>query len=311
MINWIKQIYNRHRKKIWKAILCIALFLILLRVLNSMSERANEKKINEALNEQNQAGYTEFKIDNQSKKIESNTSIYNYEVTEKEIENTEKILDQFFDYCNSKKIEQAYEMLTNECKETCYPTVDIFEKNYYNNIFKGEKRIYSYRKWNINTYLVNIENDILEAGKITEDNKKKVDYITIVDDKLNISTYVGRENINKLESKDFGVSILVKSKDTFMNYEIYNLEITNNSDKNISLGSNQSSKNIYLVDSNENKYEVYNHEIAPDELNIDKNSTKRISLKFASNYIWDKKIKQIVFSEALLSSEVEKLVIEL
>ena len=69
-----------------------------------------------------------------------------------------------------------------------------------------------------------------------------------------------------------------------MEYEIYNIEIQNNSTGTVILDEDSSSKNIYLEDKNGVKYTWYNHEIAKNDITIEKGFKKEVSIKFNKEY---------------------------
>ena len=49
--------------------------------------------------------------------------------TDSEINN--EIIDNFMELCNSRNTEAAYNLLSDECKEVYFPTIDYFINNYY------------------------------------------------------------------------------------------------------------------------------------------------------------------------------------
>ena len=57
-------------------------------------------------------------------------------------------------------------MLTDKCKELVYPSLKSFKLNYYDNVFKGEKKAYSFENWFGNTYYVKLTSDALSTGKV-------------------------------------------------------------------------------------------------------------------------------------------------
>lgn len=88
-----------------------------------------------------------------------------------------------------------------------------------------------------------------------------------------------------------------------MDYEIYNLAIQNNSNKDILLDTSNDTKSIYLLDGKEMKYYFYNNEIIENKLLIKGDFTNSLKIKFASTYSSNKKIKKIVFSKVVLDYE--------
>lgn len=302
----IVRIYNQNRKKIWKAILIVAFFIIIFQAINYYVGKSNEEEIERLMNGTNSlpTNTSNNNANNNSSSMAiSNTSgISGGTVSDENLENAQSLLDKFFGYCNSRNLSEAYNMLTDECKELIYPSLELFESNYYNNIFNGEQKIYSFENWRNNTYLVTIEENSLATGKVSSDTEKKVDYVTIVDDKLNISTFIGRTTINKTTTSN-GITVVVNSKDTYMDYETYNITVTNNTGKTICLASLDSSDNIYLLDDNDIKYGVYNHELLQSSLVLKNYYSEEYSLKFYSSYVSTKKIEGLVFSSVYMDYE--------
>ena len=55
----------------------------------------------------------------------------NEAVTEEQVkENKELIIDQFIKYCNSKDINNAYNLLSDDCKNEVFKNIETFNNNY-------------------------------------------------------------------------------------------------------------------------------------------------------------------------------------
>lgn len=83
------------------------------------------------------------------------------------------LVNQFLDYCKNGQVEQAYEMLSENCKKDLYPTQQEFENKYYKKLFTEQKDteiIYTEE----DKYEIRFYESILEAGSV--ENRK---YITI------------------------------------------------------------------------------------------------------------------------------------
>lgn len=290
----IVRLFNKNRKKIIKAIIFIAFIIILIQILNHF---AANNDINEVRVSNTNSGN---KVDNEmNSQIENNSSAITGDVVENEIlEQDNTIINKFITFLNNRDLESAYEMLTNECKEEIYPSIDLFENNYYNNIFDGETKIYSIRNWVDQTYLVTLTENILATGNVNSSGEIR-DYITVVNDKINISSYIGREEINE-EREVEGIYYNVLSRDIYMDYEIYNIEVTNRTQNRICLALGESSEEVEIIDTNSNTYEVYNHEIIAGETAIPSGATKEISFRFYSAFVYSKEINVIKFSSVIM-----------
>ena len=124
-----------------------------------------------------------------------------------------KVIDEFFKYCNEQKIQEAYDLLTEECKDELYSSLQVFYETYYKEVINGEKKNISVENWVNDTYKVKISEDFLSTGKYSEENTIQ-DYITIKKDdnneyKLNINGYIERKKQDKEDNyKNINVKVL-------------------------------------------------------------------------------------------------------
>lgn len=86
------------------------------------------------------------------------------EKEKKEEETNIQFISKFIDYCNTGKIEEAYNMLSSECKEEKYNTIEDFEKEYINKKFKIRICDYNTIKQD-EIYIVKLIQDFLIVGK--------------------------------------------------------------------------------------------------------------------------------------------------
>ncbi len=291
--------YNQNRKKIFKIILIIVLIIGLIQLLNYFAKQSNnidkndyeQKNIVNTNNEKNQ--------DIISNKSLVSGSIVSNEKLKKDVD----VIDEFIKYCNNKDINSAYNLLTEECKEVMFPSVQDFYNIYYLNIFNEKTKTYTVENWTDSTYQVRYTEDILSSGKLNGDETKQ-DYITVVKEneekRLNINNYIRRKKANKVtEYKDIKVTIF--SIDTYMDYEIYNFAIQNNSENTILLDTSDDAKSIYLLDSKNMKYEFYNNEIIENRLIVKSKFTNNLQVKFTNSYSATRRIEKIVFSKLVLN----------
>lgn len=116
------------------------------------------------------------------------------EIIDKQIElekEEEDILfiSKFLDYCNDKKVEEAYSMLSEECIKQKYQTMDIFKKEYIDKIFTYKKE-YKIEKED-NVYKITILEGILESGS-TENRDSIISYYRIDERVLERYIFIGR-----------------------------------------------------------------------------------------------------------------------
>lgn len=303
-MNRIVRWYNQNRQIIWTAILVIIGVIALIRALNDH--------------------YKNISVEQKSSSTISSTTTYskpNYSVvSQTEINKTvsqssQTIIKDFFDYCNTGKIEQAYNLLSEDCKQELYPNVNIFKEQYYNRIFT-ENKMYNDILWitygNKNIYRMEIMGDILATGK--KENMPIQDYFTVIceDEKysLNISSYIGKEDINISKTQD-NITVTILNKKSYIDYEKYEIEVKNGTQKNIVLNTKQNTDSIYLQDENKLKYIAYLNEISEYNLGIVRGLTKTYDIKFDRGYKPTIKLEKIVFEDIKIGQEDELKKIEI
>lgn len=295
--------FNQNRKQIIKVILVIALIIIIIQILNYFAMEKNTKENTQKIDVS--------KDNNTNKEIISNKSaVSGKNVDNSKLEKHSNIIKQFMNYCNEKDIESAYNMLTDECKEVMYPTIQDFYKIYYINNFNNDTRLYTIENWINDTYEVRITENILATGKVDTESTKQ-DYITVIEkneeSKLNINNYIGRKEKNK-ETENKNVKVIITSIDTYMDYEVYNLRVENYSENTIYLDTGDDTKSIYLLDNKDVKYYFYNNELINDRLILKSNYKTNIKIKFMNTYSSNRRISNLVFSKFVFNYDEYKLI---
>ena len=291
----LRRFYYNNKSKSWKGVLIIAFVLGLIYLLdNRMIESHNSKNLYKEEN-------SEIYEDNDKQTYISNQSaILGSIVTESDANKINQTISKFLQYCKNSNIQEAYNMLSNDCKETEYNTIEKFENKYIKNKFTKDD-VFEIKSWMGNTYKVSISKDMLSTGEIN--STKKIDYITIVkeenSEKLNINSYIGKKNINK-EYIQNDISVNVISKNTYMDYIIYNFKIKNLSDKIIKMDTLKKAGTMYIQDLNKITYNAYAHEIFENDIEIKSNQEINISIKYACRYSTNINISKIVFENIIL-----------
>ena len=258
-MNKLLRFYNQNRKKIFIVIFSIIILIMLLNAFKEMLKKSSEREeqaYNNYINEQKQKEYKE--------NPDIKKTISDIQVEEKK----ELIVDQFIRYCNAGQIENAYNLLTDDCKSELYPTIEVFINNYFKIVFNTTK-LYSKEIYSGNTYKVKLYEDMLSTGNVSSGAIE--DYYTIEKNdnvaKLNISNYIGSKKINKSASND-KLNVSVVSKKIFKEYEIYTIEIQNLTNKSIILDSMEDTKSTYLTGNGDVKYYCLVHEKVKNDLNF-------------------------------------------
>lgn len=169
-MNNIIRFWNQNRKKIIIGIIAIVFLILLTQTLNEVAKQQKENRANQV------------KENKTIPNLPTQSIITGEKIDVSTTENNMEIIEKFVKYCNAGKIEEAYELLTQDCKEEQFPTLEDFKNNYYKLIFT-EKKLYeakNYRNFSGSyTYEVKFYNDVLSQGKVST-TEIYTDYITII-----------------------------------------------------------------------------------------------------------------------------------
>lgn len=302
----LTRLYNQNRKGIWLGALIVAFFIIVLQLINWIAGKQDQQQIDYNQLIANSIVKNENNITIESKKSSVSGEKVNTDVLKKSTD----LIKEFINYCREDKIEEAYDMLTEECKGEICPSIGDFNQIYYSQLFQDKNGNFSIENWHGNTYRVRMskEEDMLATGKIN-DNSAVQDYITIKkqenDYKLNINNYIGRSEIQKKQVKE-QFTVTVVQRDTYMDYEKYTIKIKNNTKEDILLDTMRNNRSMYIEDESEVKYGAYNHELATADLNITAGNEKMLTIKYYSSYNSNKRIKALVFSDVIFNYDSTK-----
>lgn len=298
----IMRYIRQNRKKIIRYAIIVAFLFIILQILNNLSKNKNQEGF------LNISGQNIYDITNGTVKADQ-SMVSGGKISRESINKVNQTISEFVECCNSGKKEEAYNLLSNDCKEEVYPSIDSFITNYYDPLFNGNSRNYSIQNWTGDTYMVKLTQDILATGKPVSEGSY-TDYITIVTEenraKLNISSFIGKDKINK-ENESDNIKIKVLNRAKYMEYEIYEIEATNNNDETFMLDQPiPEKKGIYLKDNKDVKHYAFSNEIIDEDIKIQPKFTKKIKIKYDSPYVSSRKIKNVCFSRIVLLNQSEK-----
>ena len=160
-MNKLIRYWNQNRLKIIITGIIIVFIIILIQTINAIlkNTRLEENENKETI------------VDT-SKPSES--VITGEKLPEETTDSNVETIKQFVDLCNEKDYQSAYNLLTEDCKNELYNTLDIFIENYCNKVFNIEKT-YNLELWqySTNTYtyrITYIENNMLATGEINSNN---------------------------------------------------------------------------------------------------------------------------------------------
>lgn len=232
------------------------------------------------------------------------TVIKGSNISEKQFITDKNTVNTFMDLCNSGKINEAYNLLSDECKNYLYPTIDIFKKSYYQIIFK-EKREYNLQSWvstsNYTVYKIRYTNNILSSGIYNENNVLQ-DYITLVknknSNKISIGSFITTENCNVI-TKTNEIEAQVIKKNIYVEDEEYEIQIKNKTSNLILLDDLKNSNNIQLVGDNESVFNAYTNRIFASDILLNPGETKKVKIKFKKSCSSNKNSKFIQFLKVI------------
>lgn len=289
-MNKIIRIWNQNRGKIIITALIVAFFFIIIRALNDSALKASKErknKVNETIVEEDMP--TQSIITGEKVNVEKTKTNVN-------------LIEDFVEKCNSNDIDNAYALLSEGCKETLFPTKERFIKDYYNVIFTENRttNIENYKNsTKTNTYKVTFYGDVLGAGSISSKDYYQ-DYITVEKEskKLNINSLIITNEINQKVEQN-GIIITVAKQKIYIDYEIYEIRVQNNTNKDICLDTRKNSKSVYATGTDNVKYTAYTNEISSDLYEITAYGSKTYRLKFNKKYNASIATKKITFTDVV------------
>ena len=222
-------------KKNWKIIIIIAVIWIAIIIFNNYLKNKPEEIV--AINTYNP----------DEPVIDTRESIPN---NQKEEVNT--LIDSFFNYCNNKQYQNAYNMLTSDCQKYMYSdSLDDFIE-YVDSIYTTSK-IYNIQNYsnvdNVYIYNITILDDIMSTGT-TGGYQTYTEKIAIIDEdgslKISNQGYIGKKTFNNLFAEDNYLKIKILNKNMSYKREEYEVEITNKTDGYILIGNGQTANEITL-----------------------------------------------------------------
>ena len=201
--------------------------------------------------------------------------------------------------------ENAYKILSEDCKKELYPTLEKFQDNYVKIIFESFK-MHEMQLWKVDKdryiYSVRLEEDILATGNtqsgyiqeyytiVQEDNKKK----------LNINGFIDRETINKTKVQE-NIKFKVLDKNIYNEYEEYIVEVQNLTSNSICIDTKKSTKTILINTSKGFAYYASLYEIPNESLILKEQETNTYNIKFQKGYREDETTETISFSNLVLN----------
>ena len=301
-MNNLTRYFNQNRKMIWIIIFVVIFVIIVIQLLNSFYKNSNKEEVgNSTSSNVTQKDYTN----------ESQAMVQGSIGSKEKQDEIGALIDEFLTYCVNGQVSQAYSLLSNDCKKILYPTEKSFELNYYKSKF-DTKKTYDFQLWSAidktYVYQVRIYGDMLSSGMINNEDYIQ-DYFSVIQDdnvyRINVSGYVksttygynGDETERYVGENNIG--LMLKSIDSYMDYEIYHFMVNNYSDKNIFLNPLESYETLYLVDDKDNHINAMLTEITEDDFLVNANESKNIDIKFNRAYTTTTNVTKVCFERII------------
>ena len=292
--------WSQNKRKTLITIAVIALVIIIIQIANTMIREQNKKKNNN----QTEGNVVASDITKPNESIITDTKL-----TEKETKENSEVIEQFVELCNQKKTEEAYNMLSDECKAELYPTKELFVSNYINQIFQSQVN-YELQLWykdsNCYTYRItyNKGNLLQTGGQGATGNF--LDYITLIkhngEYKLNINKFVRKEQLSR-QGNNSGITIDANSKSIYIDYEIYHMTVQNNTSKTILLNDGTNANDFSLIGRNNSTFSSVISELPVSSLTLEAQYKKTIDIKFNKIYMTASKLEYMQMTNIYLDKE--------
>lgn len=179
----------------------------------------------------------------------------------------EEFIDKYINYCNNEQYKDAYNMLSDECKEY-FGTFSNYAKYVYNKF--DQPKIYSLQNYSNKDgkyiYNVKLYDDILASGLTNSVYNYQEEKITASYDKNNnvvfsVGNYIGEVQINNVQENDY-IKVDLQSKAVKYSTETYKVRITNRSENIIIIKNGQVNSEVVLQLDGEMRDEInYKEEI--------------------------------------------------
>lgn len=215
-----------------------------------------------------------------------NTAIFEGDISEKDKDIFADYIENFYNHCNKKEYEQAYDMISNECKENLFPNIEEFKKDIDQKFDK--LKAFDYQNLsnvdNIYVYQFYLFDDVSAYGANTIPDKK-IYYLAIIknkdnDIKISLNGYLNSEKLNYKYSIN-GMNIDIVRRDIYYDHVDYIFNINNKNKENVVFRYD----NARLIVSNSARnYTFNNTKHVLSYIFINSHQEKEIKLSFEKSF---------------------------
>ena len=310
MLRKLRLFYYNNKEKFWVTIGIIIFVIVIIQIINGLIKSNREEEAN---NEKNESSIISSGSSKNETYLPSRTDsvISDSKVSKDRIEEDTKIIESFVNFGNANDVEGAYNLLSQDCKDEMFQTIDRFYEFYFKNIF-NEKRSYDLENWDSTgsrtTYRIKYQNDIMATGMINEEFIE--DYITVIEEndekKLNINEFINKVDLEKKGQVD-GLEATVTAKYYYYDYEEYDITFKNTTQGQIIIDTKDDTESVYLEDERGVNYSWFGNEIANEELILNGGESVSLRIKFNKLYNQNRVDNKINFTDVRINNEQKTL----
>lgn len=310
MLRKLRLFYYNNKEKFWVTIGIIIFVIVLIQIINGVIKNNREEELN---NEKNESTIISSGSSKNETYLPSRTDsvISDSKVSKDRIEEDTNIIESFVNFGNANDVEGAYNLLSQDCKDEMFQTIDRFYEFYFKNIF-NEKRSYDLENWDSTgsrtTYRIKYQNDIMATGMINEEFIE--DYITVIEEndekKLNINEFINKVDLEKKGQVD-GLEATVTAKYYYYDYEEYDITFKNTTQEQIIIDTKDNTESVYLEDERGVNYSWFGNEIANEELILNRGESVSLRIKFNKLYNQNRVDNKINFTDVRINNEQKTL----
>ncbi len=274
------------------AVIAILLLMIIMNGLNNMLFADSRNK-----------EYTVDTTDVQMDKVSTYTDRGD-QITVKEAVENEDTIKKFVSYCNEGNTKEAYNLLSDDCKEVLYPSEETFVEEYFNYYFQEQKEVgtdLTKNESGVEVYKVKLYKNSIETGEI--DNQPFSDIYSVTKDaegnkKLGINKFIKSE-VNSHSEEYKGIKITLLRRDIFEDEEFDTFEVDNTTEKRISIRTGEGLRTIYMQSENDSTYVAPGNEINDLDAIVKAKAKKQIKIRFSRGFNPSNRVNAIVFSDVV------------
>ena len=310
MLRKIRLFYHNNKQKILITIGIVIFVLAIIQIINAILRNNREEELS---NKNNESSIISSGSSKNETYLPSRTDsiISDSKVPKDRLEEDTKVIESFVNFGNANDVEGAYNLLSQDCKDEMFQTIDRFYEFYFKNIF-NEKRSYDLENWdstgNRTTYRIKYQNDIMATGMINEEFIE--DYITVIEEndekKLNINEFINKVDLEKKGQVD-GLEANVTAKYYYYDYVEYDITFKNTTQGEIIIDTKDNTESVYLEDKRGVNYSWFGNEIANEELILNGGESVSLRIKFNKLYNQNRVDNKINFTDVRINNEQETL----